>query len=141
MKIVVLDSYTANPGDLKWAALEKLGELVLYDRTSADQTIDRSKEADVILTNKVILDSTTIAALPHLKYIGILATGTNVVDIDYARSRGIVVTNVPQYCTESVVQLVFAHLLNLVTHLIQNASAVQNGEWLKSPDFSFSKGR
>jgi glycerate dehydrogenase len=141
MKIVVLDSYTVNPGDLNWSELEKLGELVLYDRTSADQTISRSKEADAILTNKVVVDSTVIASLSKLRYIGVLATGTNVVDLNSARTRGIVVTNVPRYCVESVVQSVFAHLLNLVSNFSKHVAAVQCGEWVNSPDFSFSKGK
>ena len=138
MKIVVLDSYAINPGDLTWKELEKLGDLVLYDRTSADQTVNRSKEADAILTNKVVVDSAVMSALPNLKYVGVLATGTNVVDLECARSRGIVVSNVPKYCAESVVQLVFAHILNLASHFSQNLNAVHNGEWVDSPDFSFS---
>ncbi len=141
MKIVVLDSYAINPGDLTWKELEKLGDLVLYDRTSADQTVNRSKEADAILTNKVVVDSAVMSALPNLKYVGVLATGTNVVDLECARSRGIVVSNVPKYCAESVVQLVFAHILNLASHFSQNLNAVHNGEWVDSPDFSFSKGK
>ena len=141
MRIVVLDSYTVNPGDLSWDELKKLGDLVLYDRTPAAETIGRSKGADAILTNKVVIDSTVMAALPNLKYVGVLATGTNVVDLVDARARGIVVANVPNYCSESVVQLVFAHILNLVSRYSQNLTAVQNGEWVASPDFSFSKGK
>ena len=141
MRIVVLDSYTVNPGDLSWDELKKLGDLVLYDRTPAAETIGRSKGADAILTNKVVIDSTVMAALPNLKYVGVLATGTNVVDLVDARARGIVVANVPNYCSESVVQLVFAHILNLVSRFSQNLTAVQNGEWVASPDFSFSKGK
>ncbi|MGI6401110.1 MAG: D-2-hydroxyacid dehydrogenase [Thermoguttaceae bacterium] len=140
MKIVVLDAYTANPGDLSWSELQDLGELVLYDRTPANQTVERSQDADAILTNKVIIDADVIDALPKLRYIGVLATGTNVVDLDYARSKGIVVTNIPKYSTESVVQLVFAHMLNLATQLVKNTSATSAGEWVSSPDFSFTKG-
>lgn len=141
MKIVALDAFTANPGDLSWSALEKLGELVLYDRTPAELTIERSQNAEAILTNKVIVDAAVIDALPKLKYIGVLATGTNVVDLPHARSKGIVVTNIPRYSTESVVQTVFAHILNLAVQLSSNTEAVRKGEWVSSPDFSFSKGK
>lgn len=140
MRIVVLDAYTANPGDLSWEELAKLGDLAIYDRTPPEKTIERAREADAILTNKVILDESVIASLPKLKYVGILATGANVVDLVAAKSRGIVVSNVPKYSTESVVQLVFAHILNLATRLADNASAVRNGEWVACSDFSFSRG-
>ena len=112
----------------------------MYDRTPANQTVERSQDADAILTNKVIIDADVIDALPKLRYIGVLATGTNVVDLDYARSKGIFVTNIPKYSTESVVQLVFAHMLNLATQLVKNTSATSAGEWVSSPDFSFTKG-
>jgi glycerate dehydrogenase len=141
MKIVVLDAYTANPGDLSWKALEKLGELTIYDRTPPEQTVVRAFEADAVLTNKVVLDQKVIDALPDLKYIGVTATGTNVVDLSYARSKGIVVTNVPSYSTESVVQATFAHILNLATRLVDNTTATRAGEWVESLDFSFSKGK
>ncbi|MBP5620894.1 MAG: D-2-hydroxyacid dehydrogenase [Thermoguttaceae bacterium] len=141
MKIVVLDAYTTNPGDLSWATLESLGQLTIYDRTSPDQTVERALEADAVLTNKVVLDKQKIDALPNLKYIGVLATGTNVVDLSYARSKGIVVTNAPSYSTESVVQTTFAHILNLATRLVDNTTATRSGEWVGSPDFSFSKGK
>ena len=141
MKIVVLDAYTTNPGDLSWSALENLGSLTVYDRTSPDQTIARSLEADAVLTNKVVLDKRVIDALPNLKYIGVLATGTNVVDLPYARSKGIVVTNAPSYSTESVVQTTFAHILNMATQLVRNTTSTKSGDWVLSPDFSFSVGK
>ena len=113
MKIVILDGYTANPGDLAWKGLEALGELTVYDRTKADETVARAADAEVVLTNKVIISREVIAQLPRLRYIGVLATGYNVVDIEAARERDIIVTNVPAYSTESVAQMVFAHLLTV----------------------------
>lgn len=141
MKIVILDAYTANPGDLSWKPLEQIGEVVVYARTSPDQVISRAKDAEIVLTNKVVLDADVISALPNLQYIGVLATGTNVVDIPYAQTRGIVVTNIPGYSTESVVQSTFAHILNLTSCLATNTSAVRNGDWTTCADFSFSKGK
>ena len=102
MKIVILDGYTANPGDLSWERLKELGELEVYDRTAPGQLLERAEGAEVLLTNKVIIDAKAMAALPHLRYIGVLATGYNVVDIEEARRRGIAVTNIPAYSTMSV---------------------------------------
>ncbi|MBR5654928.1 MAG: D-2-hydroxyacid dehydrogenase, partial [Prevotella sp.] len=113
MKIVILDGYTANPGDLSWQELEKLGDVTVYDRTFPNETENRAAGADIVLTNKVVLDKETISQLHDLKYIGVLATGYNVVDIEAAHERGIVVTNVPAYSTESVAQMVFSHLLTV----------------------------
>ena len=113
MKIVVLDGYCLNPGDLDWAAFDQLGELTIYDRTPANLTIERSKDADVLLTNKTVLNAENMSQIPNLKYVGVLATGYNVVDLDYAASRGITVTNIPAYSTASVAQMVFAHVLNI----------------------------
>lgn len=141
MKIVILDAYTANPGDLNWDAMSVLGDLVVYDRTPASQIIERAFDADVVLTNKVILNADVINALPNLKYIGVLATGYNVVDLVRARERGIVVTNIPKYSTESVVQTVFAHILNIASQISLNTTAVSKGDWVASPDFTFSKGK
>ena len=141
MKIVALDAYTANPGDLSWHELESLGEVVVYDRTAPGQIITRSIAADAVLTNKVVLDAAVLEQLPKLKYIGILATGTNVVDLEYARSKGIVVTNIPSYSTESVVQATFAHILNLASCFVENTSATRAGAWTKCEDFSFTKGK
>jgi glycerate dehydrogenase len=138
MKIVILDGYTANPGDLSWKELETLGELVVYDRTSAYETVARATDAEVVLTNKVLITKDVIAQLPRLKYVGVLATGYNVVDIEAAHQRGIIVTNVPAYSTESVAQMVFAHLLT-VTNRVEHY-AVQNraDRWTNSADFSYS---
>ena len=113
MKIVILDGYTANPGDLSWEALEALGELTVYERTRPEETVERAKDADIVLTNKVCLRRPEIELLPKLRYIGVLATGYNVVDVEAAKAHGIVVTNVPAYSTESVAQMVFAHLLTV----------------------------
>ena len=113
MKIVILDGYTANPGDLSWEALKNIGELTVYDRTSSEETVQRAKDADVVLTNKVCLWRQDIELLPKLRYIGVLATGYNVVDLEAAREYGVIVTNVPAYSTESVAQMVFAHLLTV----------------------------
>ena len=138
MKIVILDGYTANPGDLSWKELEALGELVVYDRTSADETVARATDAEVVLTNKVLITKEVMAQLPQLKYVGVLATGYNVVDIEAAHQRGIIVTNVPAYSTESVAQMVFAHLLT-VTNRVEHYT-VQNraDRWTNSADFSYS---
>ena len=138
MKIVILDGYTANPGDLSWKELETLGELVVYERTSADETVARAVDADVVLTNKVLITKEVMAQLPRLKYVGVLATGYNVVDIEAAHHRGIIVTNVPAYSTESVAQMVFAHLLT-VTNRVEHYAVQNRAErWTNSADFSYS---
>ena len=113
MKIVILDGYTAQPGDLSWQALEELGTLTVYDRTQPHETVTRAADADIVLTNKVVISREVMEQLPKLRYIGVLATGYNVVDIQAASERGITVTNVPAYSTESVAQMVFAHLLTV----------------------------
>ena len=137
MKIVVLDGYTLNPGDLSWQALQSVGDCDIYDRTPAEQVISRSAEADIILVNKTIIDEAIINALPKLKYIGVLATGYNVVDLEAARVRGIPVTNVPEYGTFSVAQMVFAHILNYANHVYQHHNSVMDGQWTKAEDFSY----
>lgn len=137
MKIVILDGYTTNSGDLSWDSIKQLGDLTVYDRTSNDQIINRCQDAEAVLTNKVILTAEIISDLPKLKYIGVMATGYNVVDIDAARSRGIVVTNVPAYSTASVAQLVFAHLLNIASQVALHDSQVHEGKWVNSVDFCF----
>ena len=137
MKIVVLDGYAGNPGDLSWKKLKELGECAIYDRTSTDEIVTRAKDADAVLTNKVPLDSTIIAALPKLKYIGILATGVNVVDIEAAKKHGIVVTNVPNYRTDSVAQFVFAHLFNICCHVRHYTTEIRDGKWSHCKDFSY----
>jgi glycerate dehydrogenase len=137
MNIVVLDGYTLNPGDLSWAELEQLGSCVIHDRTPAELILERAREADIILTNKTPLTRDTILALPKLKYIGVLATGYNVVDIAAAKERGITVTNVPDYSTPSVVQLTFALLLELTHHVGHHAQTVRDGKWVRSADFCY----
>ncbi len=139
MKTVILDGYTANPGDLSWDGLREFGELQVYDRTAPGQLLSRAEGAEVLLTNKVIIDGEAMAALPCLRYIGVLATGYNVVDIGEAHRRGIAVTNIPAYSTMSVAQIVMAHLLNITDHVALHAEAVADGEWQASPDFSFTK--
>ena len=137
MKIVILDGYTANPGDLSWSELEQLGQLTVYDRTRPEETVARAADADVVLTNKVVIGRQEIAQLPRLKYIGVLATGYNVVDIQAARERGIIVTNVPAYSTESVAQMVFAHLLTVTNRTEHYAVLNRQGRWSSNPDFSY----
>lgn len=137
MNIVVLDGYAMNPGDLDWSALRSLGDCKIFDRTSAAEIVGRSNNADVLITNKVPLSEETLSQLPQLKYIGVTATGYNIVDIAASKKRGIVVTNVPAYSTASVAQLVFALLLELTHHTGHHSSAVRNGRWCANPDFSF----
>ena len=137
MKIVILDGYTANPGDLSWEALEEIGEVTVYDRTSAEETVERAKDAEIVLTNKVCLRKQEIEQLPQLKYIGVLATGYNVVDLEAAKAHGIVVTNVPVYSTESVAQMVFAHLLTVTNRTEHYASQNREGKWAASSDFCY----
>ena len=137
MKIVILDGYSADPGDLSWEELEQMGELTVYDRTSPSETVQRAANADVVLTNKVVIDREKIAQLPRLKYIGVLATGYNVVDIEAAHERGIIVTNVPAYSTESVAQMVFAHLLTVTNRTEHYAIQNRSGRWSASPDFCY----
>ncbi len=135
MNIVILDGYTANPGDLSWDGLRELGDLQVYDRTAPEELLGRAEGAEALLTNKVIIDAKAMAALPCLRYIGVLATGYNVVDIEEAHRRGIVVTNIPAYSTMSVAQMVMAHLLNITNQVAHHAEAVRRGDWERSLDF------
>lgn len=137
MKIVVLDAYTLNPGERRWEELEELGEVVVHDRTAQLDVVRRTKDAEVVLTNKTILDGFILNLLPKLKYIGVLATGYNVVDLDVARQRGIVVTNIPAYSTQSVAQMAIAHLLNITQRVAHYAHEVHNGVWSAQPDFCY----
>ena len=139
MNIVVLDGYVLNPGDISWSPLEQLGDLKVYDRTMPEDVLERARDAQVILTNKTILTAKTIEQLPHLEYIGVLATGYNVVDLAAATGRRITVTNIPGYSTDSVVQTVFAHLLNYTHHIALHDRSVKNGEWTNCLDFSYTK--
>ncbi len=137
MNIVILDGYTANPGDLSWAELTEMGELTVYDRTRSEDIISRAKDADIVLTNKVCLGRQELQQLPRLKYVGVLATGYNVIDLQVASERGIVVTNVPAYSTESVAQMVFAHLLCITHHVEHYAEQNRQGQWSGSDDFCY----
>lgn len=137
MRIVVLDGYTANPGDLNWDKLKELGECTIYERTAPNEVLERAAGAEALLTNKVVLNRETIAALPDLKYIGVLATGYNVVDTTAACEHGIIVTNIPAYSTPSVGQMVFAHILNITQQVHHYSEKVSRGDWSKSPDFCF----
>jgi len=137
MNIVVLDGYTLNPGDLSWDGLRELGSCTIHERTSPGEIIARSRGAQALLTNKTPLGAETIAVLPDLRYIGVLATGYNIVDAAAAAARGITVTNVPAYSTMSVAQVVFAHLFNLTHRAAQHAEAVRGGRWSAGRDFCF----
>lgn len=137
MKIVVLDGYTLNPGDLNWDGLKNLGEVTIYDRTLPADIIKRIGDAPIILTNKVIINQSIMEACPNLRYIGVLATGYNVVDIQAAHSHGIVVTNIPAYSTASVAQMVFAHILNITNDIARYAQETANGKWSYCPDFCY----
>lgn len=137
MNIVVLDGYTANPNDLSWEPLEAFGKLTIYDRTSADELIKRAQNADIILTNKCRLKEEELKQLPKLKYIGVLATGYNNIDTEYAHNHGIVVSNIPSYSTESVVQMTFAHIFNITNQISHYASEVRAGQWSQNPDFCY----
>jgi glycerate dehydrogenase len=135
--IVVLDGHAANPGDLSWDELHPLGQSKIYERTPAHLTVERAGNAEIVLTNKVILDRPTILQLPKLRYIGVMATGYNVVDCVAAKERGIIVTNVPAYSTMSVAQLTFALLLELTHHVGDHSRGVREGQWSKCPDFAY----
>lgn len=137
MKIVVLDGYTLNPGDLNWDDLKKIGDLVVYDRTPVEEIADRAAGAEIVFTNKAPLSKDTLNKLPSLKYIGVLATGYNIVDTETAKANGVIVCNVPGYGTTSVVQMTFALLLELCLHVQRHSDAVMNGKWTSSPDWCF----
>ena len=136
-RIVVLDGYTLNPGDLSWEGLLALGDCRVYDRTPTDCIVQRARDAHILLTNKTVLDRDALAQLPRLRYIGVLATGYNVVDVAAARQRGIPVTNVPTYGTRSVAQMTFALLLELAQHVGHHAQTVREGRWSSSEDFCY----
>ena len=137
MNIVVLDGYTLNPGDLSWDALRELGSCEIYDRSAPDEIVPRSTSAEIVLTNKVKLNGEYISSVPTLKYIGVTATGYNIVDVAAARERKVIVTNVPTYGTQSVAQMTFALLLELTQHVGHHAQTVREGRWTRSPDFCY----
>jgi glycerate dehydrogenase len=137
IKIVVLDGYTLNPGDLSWDGFRELGELTVYDRTPPGRIIERSKGAEILLINKAVLNKEQLDALPSLKYVGVLATGFNVIDLEAARGKGITVTNIPAYSTNSVAQLTFALILELCHHVQHHSDSVMQGKWADSIDFAY----
>lgn len=137
MQIVLLDGYASNPGDLTWAPLYDMGEVTIYDRTLLSQVVERAAAADVIVTNKVTLDKDILSRLPRLRLICVLATGYNTIDIHAARELGITVCNVPAYSTDSVAQMVFAHILNLTNSVAHYAAQTREGMWSQSPDFCY----
>ena len=137
MRIVVLDGYTVNPGDLSWGELDRLGQCEVHDRTPDGLVVERAAGAEIVLTNKVVLSGDRIERLDALRYIGVLATGYNIVDVAAASERGILVTNVPTYGTRSVAQMVFAHVLNLTQRVAQHAAGVREGRWSRCEDFCY----
>lgn len=137
MKIVVLDGYTLNPGDLTWEGLEALGEVAVYDRTEPEQLMERVSDAEIILTNKTLLNRESLEQFPKVRYIGVLATGYNVVDVEAAQALGMVVTNIPTYGTDAVAQFAFALLLELCHHVGEHSQSVKKGDWSKAPDFCY----
>ena len=139
MRIVVLDGFAMNPGDLSWENLNEIGECVIFDRTRPEEVLERAMGADVLITNKVSITKEHIDKLSSLIYIGITATGYNVVDVKAAAKRNIVVTNIPAYSTNSVAQLVFSHILNVANRVELHATSVRNEEWARNPDFTYSK--
>ncbi|HLL94134.1 MAG TPA: D-2-hydroxyacid dehydrogenase [Spirosoma sp.] len=139
MKIVYTDAHTLNPGDLDWTPIQSLGDVTLYDRTRPDELLDRVKDAQLVLVNKVKLTRETLSQLPNLRYIGVTATGYDIIDVAAARQQGIIVTNVKGYSTDSVAQLTFALLLELTHGAGRHSDSVQSGEWAASPDFSYWK--
>lgn len=139
MNIVILDGYTLNPGDQDWTPIQKLGKVTIYDRSRTDEIVDRAADAEILLVNKVVLSAETLAQLPKVKYIGVMATGFNNVDIEAARKQGITVTNVKAYGPASVAQQTFALLLSLVNRAEMHSQSVFAGEWVSSPDFCYWK--
>lgn len=137
MQIVVLDGNTLNPGDLSWGLLQTLGDVKVYDRSTPEETVERCQSAQAVITNKAPLSRETLAQLPRLEYIGVTATGFNIVDVEACRERGITVTNVPAYSTMSVAQLVFAYILEHCHHVGLHSQGVREGRWAASKDFAF----
>lgn len=136
-KIVILDGYTANPGDLSWNDLKKYGDVTIYDRTPADKTVERIGDADIVYTSKVVLTEEVFAACPSIRFVCVLATGVNMVDIEAAKKRGITVTNIPAYSSDAVGQATIAMLLEICHHVAHHDKAVREGRWETCPDFCF----
>ena len=139
MKITILDGNAVNPGDLSWERLEKIGELVCYPRTKPEDVIKRIGDSDAILLNKINITEEILSSCPRLKYIGVQATGYNVIDLEACRRHGVTVTNVPSYSTSGVAQLVFAYISEFATGVALHSSSVMDGDWCKSPDFCYWK--
>jgi len=139
MKLVILDAYTTNPGDLAWDFLREFGEYTVYDRTVPDEVLARAADCEIIITNKTALPASLLAQLPKLRFVGMLSTGYNVVDVDFAKERGVLVANIPTYGTAAVAQLTFALLLELTNGVGLHSSAVHDGEWTRCADFCFWK--
>lgn len=139
MDIVVLDGYALNPGDISWEQIERLGNITVYDRTAAEETVSRIGHAEIVLTNKTLITEAVLELCPAIRYIGVLATGYNVVDLDACSKRGIIVTNVPGYSTRAVAQFVFALLLEICSHVRLHGDSVRRGDWITSPDFCYWK--
>lgn len=137
MKICILDGYSLNPGDLDWSPVERLGDVTLFDRTPADKIVERTADADIVLTNKVPFSADTLRQLPRLRFICVLATGYNIIDTEAAARQGVVVANIPAYSTMSVAQMAFAHILNITNHVTSYAREVADGKWTNCPDFCF----
>lgn len=137
MKICILDGYSLNPGDLDWSPVERLGDVTLFDRTSADKIVERAADADIVLTNKVPFSADTLRQLPRLRFICVLATGYNIINTEAAARQGVVVANIPAYSTMSVAQMAFAHILNITNHVASYAREVADGKWTNCPDFCF----
>lgn len=137
MKICILDGYSLNPGDLDWSPVERLGDVTLFDRTSADKIVERAADADIVLTNKVPFSADTLRQLPRLRFICVLATGYNIIDTEAAARQGVVVANIPAYSTMSVAQMAFSHILNITNHVASYAREVADGKWTNCPDFCF----
>ena len=140
MRITVLDGYTSNPGDLSWDAFEELGEITVHERTTPEEVVSRCLGCEVVFTNKVVMDAGIIDQLPDLKYIGVLATGTNVIDLEHAEKKGVCVTNIPGYGTDSVVQHILAFILHFSSKVSIHDEAVHQGDWVNSKDFCFTLG-
>lgn len=137
MKIMVLDGYGLNPGDMSWDELKALGDVEIFDRTPREQVVERAKDSEIILTNKVKIDDEIMSQLPQLMYVGVLATGYNVVDVKAANKRGIIVTNIPTYSTDSVAQMTFAHILTISNRVEHYAIENRKGRWSNNPDFCY----
>ncbi|MCR5208512.1 MAG: D-2-hydroxyacid dehydrogenase [Eubacterium sp.] len=140
MKIVNLDGYTTNPGDLSWDGISQYGEYIVYDRTSPEQVVERAKDADILIINKTPVDAEMLDKMPKLRYVGLQSTGYNIIDCNAARERNIVVSNIPAYSTNAVAQLVFSFILEVTNKVSLHSESVHNGDWASNPDFCYWKG-